>query len=98
MTVITSAITTTQYKPSLACCDYPSVVQCHQTPAYDRAYGLCQQHYSSKEDKNHSSTLLCTLGNGFGQDTASAQLESFKDAACFFHKALHKSENGTHTE
>lgn len=90
MIVTTSAITTTQYKPLLACCDYPSVAQCHQTPACDRAYGLCQQHYSSKEYKNHSSTLLCTLGNGFGQDTASAQLESFKDEACFSTKHLIK--------
>lgn len=62
----------------------PSVVQCHQTPVCDRAYGLCQQHYLSKEDKNHSGTLLFTGGNGFGQDTASAQPGSFKDTVPIF--------------
>ena len=84
MTAITSAITTTQQKQSWARCDYPSAVQCHRTLKRDRAYGLCQQCYSSKEDENHSHALLFTVGNGFGQVTASALLGSFKDAAPIF--------------
>lgn len=84
MTAITSAITTTQQKPSLAQCGNPSAVQCHGTPERDSTYGLCQQRYSSKEDKNHSRTLLFIVGNGFRQVTASTQLGSFKDAAPVF--------------
>ena len=96
MTAITSAITTTQQKPSLAPWDNPSAVQCHGTPERDSTYVLCQRRYSSKEDKNHSRTLLFIVRNGFRQVTASTQLGSFKDAAPVF--PLYKSENGTHAE
>ena len=50
------------------------------------------------EDKNHSGALLFTGGNSLGQDTASAQLGFAKTRPPFSHKALHKSENGTHAE